>query len=126
VVSVVEPDCGGNLVPGRLNLTKVSRFEFGCLRARRAWVRQRLLSISRNSVNPNWGRGGYIALHIRLGDFAAATRAELEAGDRANLRLPLDWYITVLRRLSMLYPDMPAIVFSDGMEADLAPVLRLG
>jgi hypothetical protein len=126
VVSVIDPDQKGKLVPGRLNFAKVARFEFGRLHNRRAWVRQRLLAISRKSISPTWGRGGFIGIHIRLGDFAVATRSEIETGRQANLRIPIDWYAAVLRRLRSTYPDMPVVVCSDGHEAELAPLLDQG
>jgi hypothetical protein len=126
VESIVDPNEKARIVPGRLNLTKTARFEFGLLHEHRSGVRQRLLSISRKPITPNWGRGGFIALHVRLGDFAVATRAELELGTRPNLRIPLAWYAAVLRRLRITHPNLPAVAFSDGSDAELAPLLKEG
>jgi Glycosyl transferase family 11 len=126
VATVVDPELDAVVVPGRLNLTRAARFEFGRLHECRPWVRQRLLSISRRASRPNWGRGGFIALHIRLGDFVTASRAVLEAGQGTNLRIPVEWYVAVLHRLRTTYPAMPAVAFSDGSESELTPLLREG
>ena len=73
-----------------------------------------------------WGGGGYIAAHVRLGDFAApSTPTELASG-KANLRIPIEWYLDVFRQMRARYPKLPLRILSDGSDAELAPLLSTG
>jgi hypothetical protein len=86
------------------------------LQAMRRMTRARYLPVD--------GARGHIAIHVRLGDFSMPpAEAALREGLR-NARLPLQWYVealTALRRA--LGRDLPALVFSDGDDAALAPLL---
>lgn len=62
----------------------------------------------------------FIGLHVRLGDFAAASA---DAG-AVNTRLPLDWFIDRLRVLRVaIGAELPAIICSDGSAEELGPLL---
>jgi hypothetical protein len=66
----------------------------------------------------------FIALHVRLGDFAPPREGTL--GAAINTRLPLPWYVTALRSARAAIGDLafPALVFSDGADEELEPLLR--
>jgi hypothetical protein len=68
----------------------------------------------------------FIGVHVRCGDFSTApTSTDLYAG-RRNVRTPVDWYAAALTELRRaLGADHLARVFSDGSEAELAPLRRL-
>jgi hypothetical protein len=60
-----------------------------------------------------------IAVHVRLGDFHSGNPAE------GNRRIGLDWYTTILSNLRTSLGNLPVAVFSDGTDAELAPLLEL-
>ena len=72
-----------------------------------------------------WGTANYVAIHVRLGDFAAVDENMLDSGAMFNLRIPITWYVDVARRLRKSAPYMPLVVFSDGKVEDLAPLLQI-
>jgi hypothetical protein len=100
-------------------------FSFADLRAHRVTLRRRLVEIMRHPpAEPmNWGVGRYIAVHVRLGDFDPVPTGGADPSGTPNTRLPLDWYLAVIRRLRALRPDLPVRIFSDGSDAELAPLL---
>lgn len=64
-------------------------------------------------------------LHVRLGDFGKATEAELKAG-KHDSRLPITWYCEMLKQVRALCgKTVPACVFSDGTDEELAPLLSM-
>jgi hypothetical protein len=133
-LTVVEAEVGSDCVFG---------FTFVGLHAHRAMIRQRLLDIlvSPPRMTPKWGAGGYAAAHIRLGDFIPVSQEQLLDRDRLSevvsaeqinkplasdgLRIPLRWYAGAIRRLRVLYPDLPVYIFSDGREAELTEILTI-
>jgi hypothetical protein len=77
----------------------------------------------RPTLAPCWGRE--IVVHVRLGDFAPASAAELEAG-RNNARLPIAWYAAAVRGVRKgLGAEIPVHVFSDGRPEELRELLAL-
>ncbi len=55
-----------------------------------------------------------IGIHVRAGDFSAA------------MREPIEWYVETLAKLRQATDaSTPAILFSDGSDAELAPLLAL-
>jgi hypothetical protein len=70
--------------------------------------------------------GESIGVHVRCADFAepAAERDLLDGKD--NRRQPLRWYVEVTRSLrAVLGRQVPVMVFSDGSDGELAPLLEL-
>jgi hypothetical protein len=60
-----------------------------------------------------------------LGDFSAFDAAYVAQGQH-NRRLPIDWYCEALNALrAALGSDMQAIVFSDGDDSELTPLLSM-
>lgn len=66
-----------------------------------------------------------LAVHVRRGDFVQqANYEEMVAVD--NSVLPLDWYIAALQAVrAAAGRELPAAVFSDGTDDELAPLLGL-
>lgn len=115
-------------VGGALNLIVSDRFTFRGLHPYRTLIRQRLLGIVRDPVpeNHGWGTGNYIAVHVRLGDFAAVTDPAVISRGDPNLQIPLSWYGTLITALRKRYSEKLIYVFSDGNEPQLQPLLELG
>jgi len=116
------------IVQGALNYVVSSQFTFRGLHAHRIAIRERLLGTVNDPVPANfqWGGGKYIAVHIRLGDFAEAASHSLIDKAQPNLRIPIAWYLNLTRALRKRYDDKPIFIFSDGDEQSLAPILDLG
>lgn len=73
-------------------------------------------------------REPHVAVHVRLGDFSAPPADASANGLQGltNTRLPIDWYAQALSALrDALGRPVPAIVYSDGEDALLAPLLAL-
>lgn len=66
-----------------------------------------------------------VAIHVRRGDFVQqASYDDMVRID--NSLLPLDWYIAALKAVrAAAGRDLPAWVFTDGTEEELAPLLAL-
>lgn len=89
-----------------------------------AFLRGELLAITRKRFHPAESDRPFVAIHVRMGDFTPLKTDGTVAAD-SNARLPIDWYgdrLSALRR--ELGVTVPALVFSDGADADLAPLLR--
>jgi hypothetical protein len=116
------------LVRGRVNFIVSRKFTFRGLHEHRAAIRERMLGIVNDPVPAThaWGRGGYIAVHVRLGDFAVASNDAVTSGKTTSLRIPVSWYVSLTRALRERHPEMPVYVFSDGDEQSLQPILQLG
>jgi len=93
----------------------------------REFIRKRLLSISRQEHVPTDLSAPYVAVHVRLGDFASdPNRAALEQGE-SNLRLPVSWYIEALASVARgPFRKLPVWLVSDGEPAELEPLVRTG
>lgn len=116
------------VVRGALNFVVSSKFTFHGLHGHRSAIRQRILGTVNDPVpsNHRWGSGGYIAIHIRLGDFAEAADPALITSGQPNLRIPMAWYINLVRALRKRYADQPIYIFSDGDEKALQPLIDQG
>jgi hypothetical protein len=62
---------------------------------------------------------GYVGVHVRLGDFAVASREELHEGAR-NVRAPYAWYKDVLASLLQSQPTAKFVYFTDAKASELA------
>jgi hypothetical protein len=101
---------------------------FSALYGHHALVAARLWAVARPVVlqRAQTQVGRAIAVHVRLGDFASARDTGARRAGAANTRIPLDWYRSVVQRLrDDLGKCVPVVVFSDGKDADLAPLLSL-
>lgn len=102
------------------------RFTFTGLHEHRAMIRERLMTIlMERPVQPLWGEADYVGVHVRLGDFLHAGVAKVKTGTVEGLRIPLTWYVSVMRRVRELCPKMPIRIFSDGREQELSELLTV-
>jgi hypothetical protein len=129
--TVVEIGRSGHpaLIKGVLNIVTCGKFTFQGLHSYRELIRERLLAIVNDPVptDHRWGQGEYIAVHVRLEDFAVvADPSRAIRGGNPNIRIPLSWYVNVVRALQMRYRNQPIYIFSDGKEQELNPLLALG
>lgn len=91
-----------------------------------AFLRRELVAMTRPRYLPTRASEPFIAIHVRLGDFAKVDADPSAFVGLANTRLPIDWYgdrLTALR--AALDKEVPATVFSDGSDDDLAALLSL-
>jgi len=88
------------------------------------FLRRELLAMTRRRFRPEPLTAPFIAIHVRMGDFSASAANGLVAPGATNMRLPIDWYGDRLDALRhAIGADIQALVFSDGTDADLAPLL---
>ena len=81
-----------------------------------------LYRITRRKYWPTTVPPSFIAIHIRMGDFPAKS----ETSKQIYFKQPLHWYIDALQELRRSMGFVwPAIVFSDGNDQELKPVLEL-
>jgi hypothetical protein len=116
-----------SIAPEGLTIVQATEFSFDGLHPYRAMIRDRLLEVLATppAVRPNWGAGDYAGVHIRLGDFVPMQPNQIMTGRVANMRISLDWYEGVIRRVRSVFPDLPIHIFSDGREQELAKLLAL-
>jgi hypothetical protein len=89
-------------------------------------VRAQLLDITKPQFHPATGMPAHIAIHVRLGDFSAIPDAATLASGATNVRLPMEWYADRLAALrAQLNADLPAILYSDGSDDALQPLLSI-
>lgn len=87
------------------------------------FLRRELLAITRQRFHPRKPDVPFIAIHVRMGDFTPLG-TDGRIASASNARLPVDWYGDRLDALrGELGRMVPAIIFSDGSDADLAPLL---
>lgn len=67
-----------------------------------------------------------VCMHIRLGDFTRVSWEEVKQG-KHNSVIPIEWYVAMAKSLrSILGEKTKMIVFSDGKDEELQPLLDLG
>ena len=66
----------------------------------------------------------HVAVHVRMGDFSELTHEELVQG-KANGRLPIGWYANIVSSLRERIGDFATVVYSDGKEEALRPLLSI-
>lgn len=97
---------------------------FGELRQGGAWHAERLRRRARPGViRARATPGRYLALHIRLGDFARGTLDDVAR--RNSTAAPIEWYRDRVQEVLSQLTGVPVVVCSDGSDAELAAVLSL-
>lgn len=92
------------------------------IHGRETMLRGALLRMTKPHYHPAMVGPDSIAIHVRLGDFRAVPANSPDLAIR-NFRLPLEWYANRLAALrTALGREVPAILYSDGADADLAPL----
>ncbi len=122
VLSRRQPEGEGYAASARGGIVVFSgmRDYFVPLRGRSEVIRRELVRLSR--VKPWVEVRPFFAVHVRRGDFSQPISTELSEG-RRNTRIPIEWYLEALRAIRRL-EQRRAIVFSDGTDRELRPLLR--
>jgi hypothetical protein len=112
----------------RINIVSCKSFTFRGLHEHRTAIRQRFLAMIREPTPAGfqWGSSDYAAIHVRLGDFAPSADISAINSGVANKRLPMSWYIAIIRRLRQQHPDRPIFLVSDGKEGELRELIANG
>jgi len=97
---------------------------FAPIREQHDLVRSSLLAITRPAHRPPPPVEPFLAVHVRLGDFAPADEARTRKGDWSH-RVDLAWYAEAITRLRRVVPSVRVELFSDGSDAELARLLAL-
>jgi hypothetical protein len=115
------------LVTGQLNCVFCNEFTFEGLHEHRVAIRKRLVEICADiNGEPNWGRGGFIGVHVRLTEFKTPSSMQSIETSEPNTRIPIQWYVDVIDQLRAGYPELAIKVFSDGSDIELNQILRRG
>jgi hypothetical protein len=111
-----------------LNLVGCSGFSFRLLNNHRKPIRNRLFAMIKEPISTGfeWARSNYIAIHVRMGDFAPPKDDFLSVGAVNNTRIPLSWYREIILQLRAKYPDSPILLISDGHQRELETLLTAG
>lgn len=89
---------------------------------RHAEVKQMLVSMTLPHYLPTPCNESFIGIHVRLGDYAQPGSGV----PKWLSRLPIEWYVTTLNHVrEVLSSNIKAVVFSDGLDSELAPLLKL-
>lgn len=121
------PDCLGQVVVRFHNALKDNeRKSFAQVIGHGPYLRRELLAMTRQKYHPAPATEPFVAIHVRLGDFTKLSVGSQVSPGQNNARLPINWYGDRLKALrSSLGREVPAIVFSDGSDADLATLLAI-
>ena len=117
-------DVGGDLVMRFHNALKDNeKKSFSQIVGHGRFLRGELLAMTRRRYHPAPCAEPFVAIHVRMGDFTPLATDGQIAGT-SNAQLPIDWYGDRLDALRQaLGCPIPAVVFSDGSDAALAPLL---
>lgn len=93
---------------------------------RGAAVRTALAHMTKPAFRPVPIATPHVALHVRMGDFRAVPSADALRAGAKNARIPLEWYCDMLTAIrARLGRNVAAVLYSDGADAELAPLLSL-
>lgn len=69
----------------------------------------------------------FVAVHVRRGDFNNPVHHVTDGGgQRINQPIPIEWYVEAIRDARRTTGHTQAVVFSDGTDAELSSLTRLG
>jgi len=89
-------------------------------------VRAALWDMTKPLYRPSPTQKPHIAVHIRGGDFGAASSPEELRSGKHNLRLPIEWYAQMIVAMrEILGFEVPVIVYSDCTDTEIKNVLHL-
>ncbi len=98
--------------------------DFHILHGQSAFLRQRLIEMTRDRFLPKALLEPFIAIHVRRGDFVQNATGKMIVEGATNVMLPVEWYVDRLIALrKALGVEINAVVFSDGTDAELLPLL---
>ncbi len=88
-------------------------------------VRRALTDMTRPCYRPNEDHTAHVAVHVRMGDFNAPVSIDALRQGSKNSRIPIDWYVDVVKTLRARAGAGAVRVYSDGSDDALAPLLQL-
>jgi hypothetical protein len=116
----------GAVVVFRNALAKNEQKHFHEVYGHAALLHRELRRITRSAYLPSQPERPFIAVHVRMGDFVQPSSVDGIQANVLNVRLPLGWYVQMLTAVRKnLGFEVPAIIFSDGDDQALAPLLAL-
>lgn len=100
---------------------------FEAMRSRHAEVLAELRRITKPPyLNTGLSKTRFIGIHVRRGDFSVPPNLDVLRQGKYNYQIPLEWYVLALKSIRAgLGFEAPAVVFSDGSEAELLELLKL-
>jgi hypothetical protein len=101
------------------------RRDFAAIQGHADLLHHDLVAMTRPQYRPKPLVRHHIAVHVRLGDFSAPANEQTVRDGRQNVRVPIRWYASALAALRKALGDIPAIVYSDGADNQLAEILEL-
>jgi hypothetical protein len=120
-----EPQGDGRLVMFTNLMSQNEETHFREIIGHGPQVRAELAAMTRPQYLPPVPANQPIGLHLRMGDFSPAISIEALKAGAKNSRIPVEWYCGILQALRSRLGDLPALVFSDGTDESLAPLLAL-
>jgi hypothetical protein len=98
---------------------------FSAIRGHGKLLHDNLLRITKPRYRPNPAAAPFVAVHVRMGDFTRLAQ-DGNPADQKNSRLPIEWYVSVVKRLNASTGgNLPIVVFSDGSDEEIALLLAL-
>lgn len=88
-------------------------------------VNASLLAMTKPQYRPQPDVQPHIAVHVRMGDFGAASSMEALRQGAKNSRIPIEWYVSMVSALREVLGPVGVRVYSDGTDEALAPLLAL-
>jgi len=88
-------------------------------------IRRDLLAMTKPIYRPAINSDAHIALHVRMGDFCHPVSLDALRRGQRNMRIPLEWYANILSGLRSRIGPLPAILYSDGSDDALTPLLQM-
>lgn len=108
-------------ITGRTILRTVGPADhFERLYQHRDFIRRNFYKLLRH--DPPKSSSHYVALHVRLADFAKPDSSE---GSRRNQSTEISWFVEQARSIAHLNPDIKFLLCSDGNPSDLSPLTGL-
>jgi hypothetical protein len=113
----------GNVFLKNDTIVKFSNMEcMDRLVGRHEEIKHALIGMTRPEYLPVPCSETFIAIHVRLGDYAVPD----DTAPKWTSRLPIDWYVAALHLIrEVLGGNIKTIVFSDGHDSELTPLLVL-
>lgn len=124
---VSESDAREQRASGRVVVFEGLEGLFEPLSGQNALVLRELLAIAAPGPRASWRNADRdaIAVHVRLGDLNPVTNTEALRRGGYSYRIPMSWYVHCIRELGKLLPSTRVLVYSDGSDEELRPLLAL-
>lgn len=110
-------------LPVKDTIVKFTSMEcMGRLAGRHEEIKRALVGMTRPEYLPAPSCEPFVAVHVRLGDYALSN----VPSPTWTSRLPIEWYVAALHKVrEILGVNLKTVVFSDGQDSELAPLLCL-